>query len=452
LSQRDFRVIWHPYTRQKDMPPALPLVRGQGALLFDEQDKAYIDATSSWWVNIHGHAHPHIAESIYRQALQLEHVIFAGYTHEPAVRLAERLLPLLPLRTAAAQATGATGTPSAPETSGTPEASGAPGASGRIFYSDNGSTAVEVSLKMAIQYWWNRGAKRRRLLAFRHSYHGDTFGAMSVSERGVFTVAFQEYLFEVAFIDTPTADNLDSLRDQIRAHGPDTAAFIYEPLLQGAGGMRMYEPAHLDVLLDTCRSEGILCIADEVMTGFGRTGPLFASEYTVNKPDIVCLSKGITGGTMALGVTACTDAVYQAFVDDDKLKTLFHGHSFTANPITCAAALASLDLLEDPACADRRQRIHRQHRAFAERLQKYPLATGIRILGTVLAFDVATGAGYLDNVGPVIARYSIERGIMLRPQGSNVYVLPPYCITEEQLEEIYQCIEGALNSLNAINA
>ncbi|TDX00768.1 adenosylmethionine--8-amino-7-oxononanoate transaminase [Dinghuibacter silviterrae] len=417
LSERDLKVIWHPYTRQKDMPPALPLVRGEGALLFDENGKAYIDATSSWWVNIHGHAHPYIAESIYRQALQLEHVIFAGYTHEPAVRLAERLLPLLP------------------------------GSPGRIFYSDNGSTAVEVSLKMAIQYWWNRGVRRRRLLAFRHSYHGDTFGAMSVSERGVFTVAFQDYLFEVAFIDTPTAVNLDALQDQIRAHGPETAAFIYEPLLQGAGGMRMYEAAHLDVLLETCRSEGILCIADEVMTGFGRTGKLFASEYTEHKPDIVCLSKGITGGTMALGVTACSDAVYQAFVDDDKLKTLFHGHSFTANPITCAAALASLDLLEDPACADRRQRIHRQHLAFAERLRAIPLATNVRVLGTVLAFDVATGAGYLDNVGPLIARYSIERGIMLRPQGSNVYVLPPYCITEEQLEAIYGCIEGALGEL-----
>lgn len=419
LSARDLRVIWHPYTRQKDMPPPLALVRGEGALLFDENGKSYIDASSSWWVNIHGHAHPYIAEQIYRQALQLEHVIFAGYTHEPAVRLAERLLPLLP------------------------------GPFSRVFYSDNGSTAVEVALKMAIQYWWNRGARRPKLLAFHHSYHGDTFGAMSVSERSVFTLAFKDYLFEVVFIDTPTADNINDLKARIRALGPETAAFIYEPLLQGAGGMRMYDAAHLDELLIACRAEGILCIADEVMTGFGRTGKLFASEYTTNKPDIICLSKGITGGTMALGATACTDAVYQAFVDDDKLKTLFHGHSFTANPITCAAALASLDLLEDPDCADRRARIHRQHRAFAERLKAKKAATDVRVLGTVLAFDIDTGAGgYLDNVGPLMARYAVERGVMLRPMGSNVYVLPPYCITEQELEAIYACIEGALESVS----
>lgn len=418
LSARDLRVIWHPYTRQKDMPPPLALVRGEGALLFDESGKSYIDASSSWWVNIHGHAHPYIAEQIYRQALQLEHVIFAGYTHEPAVRLAERLLPLLP------------------------------GAFSRFFYSDNGSTAVEVALKMAIQYWWNRGVHRPKLLAFHHSYHGDTFGAMSVSERSVFTMAFKDYLFEVVFIDTPTADNLPALQAQIRTLGPEVAAFIYEPLLQGAGGMRMYDAALLDELLKACRAQGILCIADEVMTGFGRTGKLFASEYTSVKPDVICLSKGITGGTMALGATACTDAVYQAFVDDDKLKTLFHGHSFTANPITCAAALASLDLLEDPSNADRRSRINQQHQVFAQKLQRRRMAKDIRVLGTVLAFDIDTGAGYLDNVGPAIARYSVERGIMLRPQGSNVYVLPPYCITEQQLEAIYACIEGALESVS----
>ena len=419
LAERDLRVVWHPYTRQKDMPPPLPLVRGEGALLYDPSGKAYIDATSSWWVNLHGHAHPYIAESIYRQALQLEHVIFAGYTHEPAVRLAERLLPLLP------------------------------GAFSRVFYSDNGSTAVEVALKMAIQYWWNKGIKRHQLLAFHHGYHGDTFGAMSVSERSVFTLAYQDYLFEVVFLDTPTPENIETLRAQVREHAPQAAAFIYEPLLQGAGGMRMYDPALLDSLLDACRAGEILCIADEVMTGFGRTGKRFASEYTVHKPDIICLSKGITGGTLALGATACTAPVYEAFVADDKLKTLFHGHSFTANPLTCAAALASLDLLEEPACLAARARIHRQHQAFADSVRGHPLVKDLRVLGTVFAFDVETGGagGYLDNVGPEIARFSLERGVMLRPMGNNVYVLPPYCITEEQLEEIYACIRGALKML-----
>ena len=419
LSDRDRRVIWHPYTPQKQMVDPLPLVRGEGALLYDESGKSYIDASSSWWVNIHGHAHPYIAEKIYHQALQLEHVIFAGYTHEPAVTLAERLLPLLP------------------------------GNFARMFYSDNGSTAVEVALKMAIQYWWNKGqhTQRRKILAFHHSYHGDTFGAMSVSERSVFTAAFKDYLFEVVFIDTPTTDNLPAVLDAIRLHGPETAAFIFEPLLQGAGGMLMYDPKHLDVLLEACRAQGILCIADEILTGFGRTGKLFAGEYQAQKADIICLSKGITGGTMALGVTACTDMIYQAFVDDDKMKTLFHGHSFTANPITCAAALASLDLLLDPACGQARARINAQHRSFAEVLRPHPLVKNLRVLGTVLAFDVETTGkdGYLNNVGPVIARFSLEQGVMLRPMGNNVYVLPPYCITEEQLEKVYRCITDALN-------
>ena len=421
LSERDKKIIWHPYTQQKNMADPLPLVRGEGALLYDEAGKAYIDASSSWWVNIHGHAHPYIAEKIYRQALQLEHVIFAGYTHEPAVTLAERLLPLLP------------------------------GDFRRAFYSDNGSTAVEVALKMSIQYWWNKGVKRHKLLAFRHSYHGDTFGAMSVSERSVFTTAFRDYLFEVVFIDTPTAENMADVAAQIHLHGPETAAFIYEPLLQGAGGMRMYDAALLDTLLQACRSEGILCIADEVMTGFGRTGKLFAGEYMAAKADIICLSKGITGGTMALGFTACTDALYQAFVDDDKMKTLFHGHSFTANPLTCAAALASLDLLLDPACAEARARINRQHIAFAETQRPHPMVKDLRVLGTVLAFDVETTGkdGYLNNVGPEIARFSLQRGIMLRPMGNNVYVLPPYCITEEELEKIYSCISDVLDKLSA---
>ncbi len=410
-------VIWHPYTRQKNRTPPLGLVRGQGALLFDEGGRGYIDASSSWWVNLHGHAHPYIAESIYRQALQLEHVIFAGYTHEPAVRLAERLLPILP------------------------------GDFSRVFYSDNGSTAVEVALKMAIQYWWNKGVKRPTFIAFHHSYHGDTFGAMSVSERSIFTMAFRDYLFDVVFIDRPTGENIDRLRKEIRALGAQAAAFIYEPLLQGAGGMRMYEAAHLDPLLETCKEQGILCIADEVMTGFGRTGKLFASEYTRIKPDIICLSKGISGGTLALGLTACTDELYQPFVDDDKLKTLFHGHSFTANPITCAAALASLDLLEDPACADRRERIHRQHEAFRQQIKNHRLVKNVRVLGTVVAFDLDRGDdGYLNDIGAALAAHALEQGVMLRPMGNNVYVLPPYCITEEELEQVYACITDFLRT------
>src|SRR6185437_13868166 len=263
LTERDRRVIWHPYTQHKSLLPPIPIVKGKDTLLFDDKVNSYIDAISSWWVNIHGHAHPYIAGKLYRQALQLEHVIFTGFTHEPAVELAERLLPLLP------------------------------GAFSRIFYSDNGSTAVEVALKMAIQYWRNKDketTRRKKVLAFRHSYHGDTFGAMSVSERGVFTAPFHDYLFEVVFIDTPAPGDLDELRALIRREGQEIACIIYEPLLQAAGGMRMYDAGLFDQFLEEIVRQDILLIADEVLTGFGRTGRRFAGEYLQHKADIICLS------------------------------------------------------------------------------------------------------------------------------------------------------------------
>lgn len=276
LAERDKQIIWHPFTHQKNMVSPIPIVKGEGTLLFDENGNEYIDAISSWWVNIHGHAHPYIAQKIYEQALKLEHIIFAGFTHEPAIALAERLIKMLP------------------------------GNFEKIFYSDNGSTSTEVAIKMALQYWWNRDEKKRKkILAFNNSYHGDTFGAMSVSDRSVFTLAFHDKLFEVVFINTPTNENINQLSSLIRQQSSEIAAFIYEPLIQGAGGMKMYDAALLNQLIKACKEENIICIADEVMTGFGRTGKLFASEYCVEKPDIICLSKGLTGGTMALGVTAC---------------------------------------------------------------------------------------------------------------------------------------------------
>ena len=286
LQERDIAVIWHPFTPLKQAPAPIPIVQGKGVFLTDEDGNQYIDAISSWWVNLHGHAHPYIAEKIYEQAKILEQVIFAGFTHRPAIELAERLLPKLP------------------------------GRFSKIFYSDNGSTATEVAIKMALQYWWNREAfgdepsaggqqkSRKKILAFNNSYHGDTFGAMSISDRSIFTLAFQDKLFEVIFIDTPATENLDTLKAIIDKEGDEIAAFIYEPLLQGAGGMKMYEAGLLDELLHTVKKHGIICIADEVMTGFGRTGKLFASAYCREQPDIICLSKGLTGGTMALGVTA----------------------------------------------------------------------------------------------------------------------------------------------------
>ncbi len=441
LQERDYEVIWHPFTHQKNRLPPIPIVRGKGTLLFDETGNEYIDAISSWWVTIHGHAHPYIAEKLYKQAMTLEQVIFAGFTHEPAVALAERLLPNLPNNFS------------------------------KIFYSDNGSTSTEVALKMSLQYWWNQredslpltvnpltlteersdngkrkavNGKRNMILAFNDAYHGDTFGAMSVSDRSVFTLAFHDKLFEVLFIDTPSATNIEELKNTINNEGTAIAAFIYEPLVQGAGGMRMYDAHWMNELLKTVKQYDIICIADEVMTGFGRTGKLFASEYMEERPDIICLSKGITGGTMALGVTACTDRIYQAYLSDDKLKTFFHGHSFTANPLACTAALASLDLLMQEGCFNQIEWITEQNKLFAERLTTYNsqlTIKNIRTLGTIIAFEIAEGKDeYLNNIAGNITQKALNEGVYIRPLGNTVYIMPPYCITEEELEIVYEVI------------
>lgn len=392
------------------MPDPIPIVKGAGTCIFDDEGNQYLDAISSWWVTLHGHAHPYIAEKIYKQAMTLEQVIFAGFTHEPAVLLAERLLEILP------------------------------GSFSRIFYSDNGSTATEVALKMALQYWWNKGIQhRKKILAFNNSYHGDTFGAMSVSERSVFTLAFQEKLFEVHFVDITRPDTV--LQD---LNWNEIACVIYEPLVQGAGGMAMYEPAPLETFLQQCHTHGVICIADEVMTGFGRTGRLFASDYLTEQPDIVCLSKGLTGGTMALGVTACTQEIYEAFLEEDKLKTFFHGHSFTANPLACAAALASLDLLQADACQQSIRRITAQHQAFAALLAStFPSAIkNIRCRGTLFAFELVQGKDeYLNHIGREITAYALSKGVYLRPLGNTVYLMPPYCISSAELNQVYEVVQ-----------
>lgn len=398
------------------MDNPLGIVRGEGSLLIDESGCTYLDSISSWWVTLHGHAHPYVAKKIYEQALLLEQVIFAGFTHEPAVRLAERLLPLLP------------------------------GPFSRIFYSDNGSTSTEVAIKMALQYWWNRGDQpaRNKILALNNSYHGDTFGAMSVSDRSVFTLAFHDKLFEVVFVDVPEDEN--SLAE---LNWEEFACFIYEPLVQGAGGMKMYSPQVLEALIRRCRASQVICIADEVMTGFGRTGKLFASSHVGLPPDIICLSKGLTGGTMPLGITACSGQIYEAFVTDDKLKTFFHGHSFTANPLACTAALASLDLLQEESCQQAIRMIAEENSLFKTRLEQSRLPVRqIRQLGTIIAFEVNQGPDeYLNNISQVITRRALDRGVFLRPLGNTVYMMPPYCFTREELQRVYEVILDIVGNL-----
>ncbi len=415
MAERDAKVIWHPYTQHLNLDLPIAIVKGEGAILYDDTGNEYIDAISSWWVNLHGHAHPYIAEKIYKQALTLEQVIFTSFTHEPAVTLAERLLKILP------------------------------GNQAKIFYSDNGSTAVEVALKMTIQFWKNKGEeKRNKILAFEHAYHGDTFGAMSVSGRGLFTDAFKDLLFDVVFIETPDAVNIEKTKSVIDSHEGQIAGFIYEPLLQAAGGMRMYEASHLNELLQYVHSKKILCIADEILTGFGRTGSLFASDSVKHPPDIICLSKGLTGGTMALGVTACTQSLFDAFLSDDRSKTFFHGHSYTANPLACTAGLASLDLLEKKTCLEQIKTIQTAHERFAEK-ELSQIGEGIfrniRIRGTILAFELNTGKDeYSNQIGTTIMKKSLSAGIYLRPLGNTVYLMPPYCIRPDQLRKVYDFI------------
>jgi adenosylmethionine---8-amino-7-oxononanoate aminotransferase len=406
LAERDQSVIWHPYTQHKTASLPLAIAKGEGVYLLDEKGNKYIDAISSWWTNIHGHAHPYIAEKIYEQARQLEHVIFAGCTHEPAVQLAERLLPLLP------------------------------GQFSKVFYSDNGSTAVEVALKMAIQFHRNKEQKKRnKILALRNAYHGDTFGAMSVSERGVFTMAFDKYLFEVIFIDPGSPLPLQRLsHDEI-------ACFIYEPLVQGAGGMNIYEAAWLNELICQLKQNEVLCIADEVMTGFGRTGHLFASEYLHHKPDIICLSKGLTGGSLPLAITACTQNIFDAFLQDDLYKTFFHGHSYTANPIACAAALASLDLLQQESCIDSIENIAAANLQLVQEISHRPKVMNARSLGTILAFEFHSDQKeYLNKVKEETMQLALQQHVFLRPLGNTVYIMPPYCITAAQLQQVYNTL------------
>ena len=417
LTERDQAVIWHPYTQMQQAAPPIPIVKGEGAYLIDENGKKYLDAISSWWVNIHGHAHPYIAEKVAAQLRILEHSIFAGFTHPTAVELAERLLTIIPENQA------------------------------KVFYSDNGSTAVEVALKMCFQYWTNIGKPRPKVLAFQNSYHGDTFGAMAVSARSAFTTPFEKLLFDVDFIDLPNQQNISLLKSQISDLKSELAAFIFEPLVQGAGGMLMYEAEFLDELLQHCRQEGILTIADEVMTGFGRTGKLFACQHLISQPDVMCFSKGLTGGTMALGVTTCSQEIYNAFLSTDKLKTLFHGHSFTANPVACSAALASLDLLLQPETLENMTRISAQHQLFSKRVLDHPRLKEVRQTGTILALEwnTAEETSYFHNLRDQLYNFFLDEGIILRPLGNIIYILPPYCISNKELKYIYDKIETALN-------
>lgn len=418
LIDLDKKNIWHPFTPLQGAPDTPVVTSGRGIYLHTADGRKIIDAVSSWWVNLHGHSNPQIAKAIADQAMLLEHVIFAGFTHEPAIALAKNLLSILPSNQR------------------------------KIFFSDNGSTAVEVALKMAIQYWHNRGVKKQKIIAIDGAYHGDTFGSMSVAERGLFSKPFFPYLFDTAFIDFPNGENDDRVIAQFRelVSRQDAAAFIFEPLVQAAAGMRMYSPLLLDRLIAIAKESEVLCIADEVFTGFGRTGKLFAIDHLENKPDIMALSKGVTGGFMPLGVTACSQEVVEAFESPALEKTFFHGHSYTANPLACAAANASFALLVSEECQESRKAISRMHSAFAQTIEGHQQVADVRVMGTILAIELKTAdeTSYANAIRKSIYPFFMERDILLRPLGNVIYVLPPYVIGAVELDSVYATIREFL--------
>lgn len=422
LQEFDRQNVWHPFTPLVGADDPLFISKGEGVYLYTDTGRKIIDAVSSWWVNLHGHSNPHIAKAIGEQAQKLEHVIFAGFTHEPAIQLSENLLSILPENQS------------------------------KVFFSDNGSTAVEVALKMAIQFWHNKGAtSKKKVIALKGAYHGDTFGAMAVGERGAFTSPFVSYLFDVVYIDFPSEKDLDLLLDQFNTILKDdqVGTFIFEPLVQAAAGMRIYSAKVLDKLIRTAHNHNVVCIADEVFTGFGRTGKMFASDYLSNKPDIIAISKGITGGSLPLGVTSCSDEIVSAFISNDPQKTFFHGHSYTANPIVCAAANASFELLVDGTCQDQIEMISQSHKDFILKIGQHDKVLEARCLGTILAVELKTeqGTSYFNEIRKRSYQFFLDRNILLRPLGNVIYVLPPYVIKKDEIETIYNMIEEFLNSL-----
>ena len=405
--------IWHPFTQHGLQPDMIAVSGARGAWLKTRDGGLLLDAISSWWVVTHGHCHPRIVGAIEEQARRLDQVIFAGFTHAPAEMLARGLIEV------------------------------APEGLSHVFFSDSGSTSVEVALKMALGYFSNIGEPRRRIVALEHGYHGDTIGGMSVGARGIFSAAYEPLLFEVERIPFPTPGSEQATIDAFEsacANEP-TAAIIVEPLILGAGGMLIYDAAVLRELKQVAERHGALFIADEVMTGWGRTGALFACDKAGIAPDIMCLAKGITGGSMPLAVTLCSAPIFEAHRSSDRRKTFFHSSSYTANPIACAAAVANLELWQTEPVAERVAALEEAQRVRLAGVADDPAFENARQIGTIAALDVKVqDAGYLADVGPRLARHFIDRGVLLRPLGNTIYVMPPYCVGSEELDLVYSAI------------
>jgi adenosylmethionine-8-amino-7-oxononanoate aminotransferase len=419
--RKDQKHVWHPFTQMQTAPQPLEIIRAKGAVLYAADGKEYLDCNSSWWVNVHGHGNEHIGKAISEQFSKIDHVIFAGVTHPKAAELAERITALLP------------------------------DVFQKVFFSDNGSTAVEVALKMVFQYWTNSGTPKTRILALDGAYHGDTFGAMSVGQRGYFNAPFEPFFFDVDFLDFPTLENEHLLLEkaEVLFRTNEFAGIIVEPLVQGSAGMCMYSVSFLEKLVVLAKKYRVLVIFDEVMTAWGRTGKYFAMDHCNVKPDIVCLSKGLTGGVLPLGLTVATNQIYEAFLSDDKLKALLHGHSFTGNPLACAAACASLDIFEMDETWENIQRIESSHGFFKVQIEQHPFVKEARVLGTILAIEIETGEGntYFSTIRDKAYAFFLENGLLVRPLGNIIFINPPYCMTDGQLESFQDVLKRFLDLL-----
>lgn len=416
LSERDKKHLWHPLTQHKLHPKMLPITKAKGALLYDEEGNEYIDGIASWYTTMYGHCNPSITEAITRQMQELDFVMFSGFTHRPAVELSEKLIEILPNNQE------------------------------KIFFNDNGSTAIEAGIKMALQYHHNKGDKRDTLIAFEDGFHGDTFGAMSASGLSSYNGPFEDFLLKVERIPVPQEDTIDQVLEHLESvlNNNSCAAFVFEPLVQGAAGMKFHSSDGLDSLIQNCKAHNVLTIADEIMTGFGKTGKNFACDYLAHKPDIICLSKALTAGMFPLSITSCSIEVYNAFLSDEVSKGFFHAHTFSAHPLGCAAALAGITLLNSDEIIERRKYIEKAHQQFASKIKDHSMVNDARCLGVILAIDLAIESNRYGVLRDKLYKYFMSEGVVLRPLGNTIYALPPYVVSDKELDKIYSVITQAL--------
>lgn len=419
LIERDQKHIWHPLTQHQIHSTFLPISKAKGVLLFDEDGNEYIDGISSWYTAMYGHCNDYIMEKVSTQLQSLDQVIFAGLTHEPAIQLSEHLIDILPNN------------------------------QDKIFFSDNGSTANEIAIKMSLQYHYNKGIKKDTIIAFENGFHGDTFGAMSASGLSVYNGPFKAHLLKVERIATPNETNIELVLQNLNEliENNNVSCFIYEPLVQGANSMQMYKGEYLEQILEVCKANNVICIADEVMTGFGKLGTNFASDFISVKPDIISLSKALTAGVVPMAVTSCTLDIYNAFLSESNDSAFFHAHTYTANPIACSAAIAAIELLQSKAVQTNIQSIISAHHKFGEKIKTHSKVESIRQAGVIFALDLNIDMNRYGSKRDEIQKSFMKKGIYLRPLGKTIYIVPAFVISEAHLLKIYSSIETVLEEL-----